>query len=232
MKIVVPDYYKDFHCIADKCRHTCCKGWEIDIDEETFAKYAEYPDIIKMTDDTETPHFSLTGDDTCPFLNEKGLCRLIIKYGEGILCQTCRDHPRFRNFWTDTTEIGLGLVCEEAARLILSKKTPMKLVVLSDDGITEEVSEDESWLKNTRDELIKNAASEEGPYARLLEYLIYRHLPDALYDGLFDERINFIKRSYEEITGEWEKTDGSIEAISECARAWSYDVEYNEDELK
>ena len=30
MTVTVPSYYKDFKCIADKCRHSCCIGWEID----------------------------------------------------------------------------------------------------------------------------------------------------------------------------------------------------------
>ena len=39
MIMLVPNYYKDFLCIADKCRHSCCIGWEIDIDEETLEFY-------------------------------------------------------------------------------------------------------------------------------------------------------------------------------------------------
>ena len=39
MKTVVPHYYKNFKCIADKCRHSCCVGWEIDIDDDTLEKY-------------------------------------------------------------------------------------------------------------------------------------------------------------------------------------------------
>ena len=32
MKEYIPDYYKDFQCIADKCKDSCCIGWEIMID--------------------------------------------------------------------------------------------------------------------------------------------------------------------------------------------------------
>lgn len=39
MTVTVPSYYKDFKCIANKCRHSCCIGWEIDIDDETFDFY-------------------------------------------------------------------------------------------------------------------------------------------------------------------------------------------------
>mgnify|MGYP006874698003 CR=1 FL=1 len=35
---VYPDYYKEFKCIAGECRHSCCIGWEIDIDEETYKR--------------------------------------------------------------------------------------------------------------------------------------------------------------------------------------------------
>ena len=39
MKLYAPDYYTKFACIADKCQHSCCIGWEIDIDEETLSYY-------------------------------------------------------------------------------------------------------------------------------------------------------------------------------------------------
>ena len=40
MKTFVPNYYKDFKCIANRCKHSCCVGWEIEIDDNTFKKYS------------------------------------------------------------------------------------------------------------------------------------------------------------------------------------------------
>ena len=40
MTLIYPATADAFRCIADACRHTCCKGWEIDIDPDTRAKYA------------------------------------------------------------------------------------------------------------------------------------------------------------------------------------------------
>lgn len=231
MKILVPDYYPEFHCIAGKCRHTCCVGWEVDIDEESLARYRNYPEIQKEIEGAETPHFRLTEEERCPFLNQEGLCELILRHGGDTLCQICRDHPRFRNYWSDRTELGLGLVCEEASRLILSRPSPMKLVILSDDGEDEALPEDEKWLLSYRERLM-DAIKETGPEARLWEYLLFRHLPDALYDGRLDERLSFIRRSYEEITALWDKSDGKLESLVEIARRWSYDVEYDEEELE
>ena len=40
MKLRLPNYYKNFKCIADKCKDSCCSaGWEIDIDDKTAEFY-------------------------------------------------------------------------------------------------------------------------------------------------------------------------------------------------
>ena len=39
MILRVPSYYKTFQCIADKCEHSCCIGWEIDIVEDSYDYY-------------------------------------------------------------------------------------------------------------------------------------------------------------------------------------------------
>ena len=39
MKIRVPEYFKDFKCIASKCEDTCCAGWGIVIDDVTYDRY-------------------------------------------------------------------------------------------------------------------------------------------------------------------------------------------------
>lgn len=122
MKIYVPSYYNDFKCTADKCKHNCCIGWEIDVDSDTLQKYSKYNEIMQYIDCNETPHFILSENDRCPFLNSKNLCQLIIKYGDDFLCQICRDHPRFYNFFDERTEIGLGLTCPAAAKLIIDNK--------------------------------------------------------------------------------------------------------------
>lgn len=229
MKVIAPDYYQSFRCIAGDCRHTCCRGWEVDIDEESLARFRALPDIAAHISQEGTPHFRLLEGERCPFLNEQNLCRMILEHGEESLCQICRDHPRFRNYWADRTELGVGMVCEEAARLILSREKPMKMVVLSDDGVPTELPEEEQWLLDLREELYARTPG-DGPQARLLEYLIYRHIPDALYDGRVEARIAFVEQSFRQITEAWKKTDGSLEALAECARVWSYDVEYDEEE--
>lgn len=140
MKIYTPNYYKNFKCIAGKCNHNCCFGWEIDVDEDTYEYYQSIhgrfgnrlkKDII-LNDDCAC--FRLDGKGRCVFLNKNNLCDIILKLGEDALCQICSDHPRFRNFYVDATEIGLGLCCEEAGRLILGQKEKFEIVNLDENS--------------------------------------------------------------------------------------------------
>ncbi len=125
MKLYAPNYYHRFGCIADRCEHSCCVGWEIDIDGDTLEKYQRLPsggygDVIRESISMEdTPHFRLGAGERCPHLDERGLCRIILGVGEDYLCDICREHPRFYNF-TSVAEVGVGMSCQEAARLILS----------------------------------------------------------------------------------------------------------------
>lgn len=125
MKLYAPSYYKKFKCIADKCSHSCCIGWEIDVDPETQEKYdaltGGYGEKIKESIEiSDTPHFKLQKNDRCPHLNKQGLCNIITNLGEEYLCEICREHPRFYNFTPQGCEVGLGMACEEAARIILN----------------------------------------------------------------------------------------------------------------
>ena len=105
-------------------------------------------------------------------LNQNGLCDLITELGEESLCQICADHPRFRSFYADRTEIGLGLCCEEAARIILTREEPMQLIVLEDDGNAAELPEDEAALLALRGDLIALMQDRARPIEARLDALL------------------------------------------------------------
>ena len=133
-----PNYYPRFKCIADKCSDTCCRGWDICIDENSLEKYRSIGGNIGkrlsecITTDSDGAHFILVEDERCPFLNSSNLCDLYIALGEDSLCGICTDHPRFRSFLSDRTEIGVGLCCEAAAEIILTGKNPIHIVPEAD----------------------------------------------------------------------------------------------------
>ncbi len=46
MNTYAPDYYTEFKCIADKCTHSCCVGWEINninnLETKRFRRFVFY----------------------------------------------------------------------------------------------------------------------------------------------------------------------------------------------
>ncbi len=120
------EIYSEFTCKADKCKHSCCRGWEIDIDEDTLEYYKGLDselgcEIRQNIDWGEEPFFKLTPDERCPFLKDSGLCKIIEELGEEGLCDICRLHPRFFESVNDHNLAGVGLSCEKAAELLFEK---------------------------------------------------------------------------------------------------------------
>lgn len=148
MKIYAPKYYNKFKCIADKCTHSCCIGWEIHIDAHTMKKYRSLDstyasDIIASIEGDDEPKFRMCKDGRCPHLDENGLCKIIIDSGEEYLSDICREHPRFYNESARGVEVGLGMACEEAARIILSSDGYRDFVVVGEsEGEVESVEFD------------------------------------------------------------------------------------------
>ena len=123
--------------MAKKCKHTCCSGWKMNIDQKTLSEYKNnttpFSQTLKKGVNFKKSQFKSDKAGRCAFLNNDGLCALIINLGEESLCQVCRDHPRFRSFYNDRTETGLGFCCEEATKIILNFKDKLQPILLTDD---------------------------------------------------------------------------------------------------
>lgn len=182
MKYIAPHFYKDFHCIADACRHTCCAGWEIEIDEKTLAIYQSVTGIFgeRLSNSIETTEncasFRLDAQERCPFLNAANLCDIVLTLGEDALCQICRDHPRFRNFFSDRTEIGLGLCCEAAAKLLLEETEKMQFIESngSEHTADSKPTEAERDFFAFRDELFCRLQNRESAISDRLQSVLSR----------------------------------------------------------
>ncbi len=209
MKTIVPSYYQNFRCIADRCRHSCCIGWEIDIDQNTMALYDDpkaplYTDFRRHIDRTDTPHFRLDDRERCPFLRPDGLCSIICTMGEESLCQICADHPRFRHCFGGHEEVGLGLCCEAACALILGAKEPVAWLVWEDNGTEEAYTEAEARFFPLRQEIYT--------------HLQNRHIPVG-------ERLTQVLTAYEiplppKTCGEWAEILRSLERLDPAWDLW------------
>ena len=133
MKFFWPRYCEKFKCTADKCTHSCCIGWEIDVDEDALRRYTGLGDLGKEILSTvdfsgDVPHFILKDSGRCPHLRGDGLCRIICESSEEYLCDICREHPRFYNMTARGCEVGIGASCEAAAALILSSDSYFDII--------------------------------------------------------------------------------------------------------
>ena len=136
MKLVYLSCNEDFVCLAGACPDTCCRDWEIALDEPALEFYRSAPGALgeevraQITDD-DGPCFQLKGG-YCPLLDEQGLCRIQKAWGAEALTQNCDYFPRFYEIYGGTTELSLSLACPEAARRLLQDKSLQ--LITKDDG--------------------------------------------------------------------------------------------------
>lgn len=181
MKYHKPSFFNDFHCIGSACSDTCCAGWEIEVDETTAEGYLQEPGAfgdrlrreLEVTD--EECCFKLK-ENRCPFLNEQNLCDIFIQIGEDRLCDICREHPRFYNWFGDYTEVGLGLCCEEAQRLLFAQEQPLSFVTEETPKPDQQETDEAEWeceqMLQEREQIFTLLQDRSRPIsARLLKVL-------------------------------------------------------------
>ena len=135
MILRIPDYYEEFSCIASRCKDSCCAGWEIDIDEDSYAYYQScegaFGDRLRESmyvAEDGGYRFKLKGPKRCAMLNDNNLCDLYTALGEEALCEVCTEYPRFSLFYGNVEQKCLSLSCEEVGRILFERKTPVSLV--------------------------------------------------------------------------------------------------------
>lgn len=125
-------YMESFHCVGGDCPDTCCRDWEVVLDEETAAFYRTVPgplgeDIRAAMTEVDGEACFFLRDGLCPMLNDRGLCRIQLELGEAHLSHSCDLHPRFAEEYGALREWCLSLACPEAVRLLLSDDAPLTI---------------------------------------------------------------------------------------------------------
>ncbi len=129
-----PRSFGEFQCTGASCEDTCCRGWGIGVDRQTFDRYQELADpefgpklrqLVNITVANKGhQHAAIVLEDAqCPLLVDK-LCSVHTKLGEEYLGQACATFPRVVNPVDGAIERSLDLSCPEAARLILLNPEP------------------------------------------------------------------------------------------------------------
>lgn len=192
MKLRYPSYYENFKCIASRCEDTCCAGWEIDIDDESYEYYmgveGEFGEKLRSrikeydseeADVYENHGFVLGEDRRCPFLDENNLCDIYKELGEEALCYVCTFTPRNFLEYGGAREVSISASCPEAGRLIFGKREKITFVEREVPGELDfEESEEELALaekilyaRNRAVEILQNR--EVSVEERIVSFLHY-----------------------------------------------------------
>ena len=139
-----PDYNRKFRCIGGACPDTCCRDWEIVLDDAALEDYKNAPQPLRerisanLREDSDGDLcFSLREDGFCALLTEDGLCPIQRDWGEEHLCAHCGAYPRFTEEYGCLTETALAVSCPEAARLLLEAER--FTLTETDDGKADEL---------------------------------------------------------------------------------------------
>ena len=136
IKVTYPNNFARFKCIGGECEDTCCQGWDIEIDKDTFDEYlkvqdqkmkAMLSDNIKKnnyctSDDLDYGIIKLNEDKKCPFLDKCNYCSIYTAIGEEYLSNICTQFPRILNKIDNKYEISLDVSCFEAAKIMLQSE--------------------------------------------------------------------------------------------------------------
>lgn len=141
VKVFMPKYMSTFKCIGTKCTDTCCLGWDINIDLNTYKKYnsssgefkkllyGKFKENINYNDDFFNKGFMILKDGyKCPFLNHNMLCDIHGNFGEENLCITCKNYPRTFNIVDDIYEKSALASCPEVCNIAFLNKEKMEFI--------------------------------------------------------------------------------------------------------
>ena len=190
MRLRYPKILQKFTCIAGSCPDSCCKEWDVLVDEDTVQYYlamdGELGESIRSylkQDEDGDWYFAIT-DGRCPMWRADGLCRIQAEVDHAALCETCQDFPRLTHDYGDFVERGLEMSCPEAARLIFSE--PSEWVETHGHGLDapEYDPADMDVLLRTRKAVLNILEDESRPVSETLALaLLYGYRAQDQLDG-------------------------------------------------
>ena len=190
MLITKPAYFDNFRCIAGACPDSCCKEWDVQVDDASAEYYRALPGPLgdrlrEVLRDEDGETVMAIIDGRCPMWRADGLCRIQAELGESALCRTCREFPRLTHDFGDFLELGLELSCPEAAKFILNAAPAAPVAEEVSGGEEPEYDADAmAVLKATRRNMLDILSDASRPVGETLTLgLLYGYQAQAELDG-------------------------------------------------
>lgn len=120
-----------FSCLGDRCPDTCCKGWDMQVMENTLTKYRHLaPELLPSVVEVQgSPIMKRDPATDCCVKLEQGLCSIHRDYGADMLGDACRFFPRITRSLGELVVMSAALSCPESARLMLLEEEGMALTL-------------------------------------------------------------------------------------------------------
>lgn len=125
---LVPVFYRNFHCLAQDCRDSCCVNWSITFDKKDYLRLRRLDAPAGLRERLEKGvlrqregsrdgvlygKFALDANNgRCPFLDPDGLCAIQRSCGGDALPNVCRTYPRKTVYTPAAKEYSLSPSCE------------------------------------------------------------------------------------------------------------------------
>ena len=225
MKIFTPAYYHQFHCIASACPDSCCKEWDVDVDDASAVRYRALPGALgdrlrEVLRDTDDGTVMTIQDGRCPMWRQDGLCRIQAELGHEALCTVCQQFPRLTHDYGDFIERDLELSCPEATRLILSCDDTLTAqeVPVGEPGCDPETME---ILLRSRSQVLELFGSHTSLPQALSILLLYGHSVQEELDGCEEAAMLPEVRLQQEVRGDWERLFAFFRSLEILTPRWS-----------
>ena len=156
---MAPRYYSQFKCKADKCRHTCCRGWRIPISFLEYTRLLGIPCSEKLRQRIDVAfcepqyvseeRYRVVSHDwqgNCRLL-ENGLCMLYKENWQDCLPAVCDLYPRALRQYGERKTACCSSACERVVELLMEDGSsvigPIDLdaeptIIINDENATAE----------------------------------------------------------------------------------------------
>jgi lysine-N-methylase len=204
VNIFLPKYMVNFKCVSSSCIDTCCAGWDINIDEETYNNYinssGQFKELLQgkfIENKDEHDYFNhgfmvLKSESRCPFLNSNMLCDIHAQNGDENLCITCKSYPRVFNIVDNIYEKSGLPSCAEICVKAFLNKDKMEFIEIEEDI-------DEKSIEIRR---IIDSEAFEGTESLLQYFWDIRVISINIMQSRsysIEERLNILKNFYEQV---------------------------------
>ena len=189
----IPDYMKKFKCIGRDCIDSCCTGFNIEIDKETYKKYINSSEkkisvitkkyVVKKKNNSALSFANIQNkNNSCVFLSQNKLCNAYSLLGKDNLSVGCATYPRVIKKFNGIGFVAGEISCPEISKLCLSnpkinikklKKNELKNIFNSNKVFSNDIPKELSKvLIKFIDNVFITLSNKDTIFENLLEIII------------------------------------------------------------